>query len=82
MKHNSLQNSSLNISKSFEDSEEVIIKPRSHLSSQFVNYLSASKAMKESECLSESIIFIEALEQDSSSLESSEDSEDSNFRRY
>ena len=80
MKHNSLQDLSLNIS--IGDSNEVRMKPKSHLSSQFVNYLSASKAMKESECLSESIIFIDALEQDSSSLESSEDSEDSNFRRY
>ena len=80
MKHNSLQDLSLNIS--IGDTDEVKMKPKSHLSSQFVSYLSASKAMKESGGLSESRILIEDLEQNSSSVESSEDTEDSAYRRY
>ena len=82
MKHNSLQNPYLNFSIYSEDSEGVKMKSKSQPLSQFTNYLSASKAMKESECLSESIIVIEDSEQESSSVESSEDSEDSIFRRY
>ena len=77
MKHNSLQDLSLNIS--IGDTDEVRMKPKSHLSSQFVNYLSVSKAMKEPEYLSESIVLIEDFELEPSSVESSEDSA---FRRY